>query len=128
MAAKNKLGGFFSRILVAPSCGPSLPAVLVRLSNFLHNILPWFQGCFRRVFQIVEIMDLSRWMILRHVEAVIIDERGLDERPHSLSKPKRNKLPFDHPQESQVRMILSRIERWDRGGDVVGSELDPLPV
>src|SRR5438445_7265506 len=98
------------------------------LRYLLHDILPWFQARCGRVFQIVEIVNLSRWMILRHIEAVVIDERGFDERSDSLSEPERNELPLDHSQESQIRMIFSRIERRDRGRDVVGPEVDPLPV
>src|SRR5439155_7529293 len=100
----------------------------MRLRNFLHNILPWFQTRFGGVFQIVEIVDLSRRMILWHVEAVVVDESGLDERPHRLFEPERDEFPLDHSQESQVRMIFSRIERRDWGRYVVCSEVDPLPV
>src|SRR3989442_14508160 len=98
------------------------------LRYLLDDILPWFQARCGRAFQIVEIVYFSRGMILWHVEAVVVDEGRLDERPHSLPEPKSDELPLDHSKESQVGMILPRVERRDRRGNVVSSEVDPLPV
>src|SRR5438309_12122794 len=98
------------------------------LRYLFHDILPWFQARFGWMFQIVEIVDLSCWMILRHVEAVVIDERGLDQRSNCLSEPERDELSFDHSQESQVWVIFSRIERRDGRGYVVCPKTYSLPV
>src|SRR5881628_3125290 len=67
-------------------------------------------------------------MILRHVEAVTIDERGLDQRPHRFSESKCDKLPLHHPQEPQVRMVLARKGPRNSRRYIVASKLDLLPL
>src|SRR5207302_1947 len=52
-------------------------------------------------------MNLACWMILRHIEAVTVDERGFDERADCFSETESHKLPLHHSQESQVGMILA---------------------
>src|SRR2546422_6590299 len=67
-------------------------------------------------------------MILRHVEAVTVDERGLDQRPHLFSESKCDKLPLHHPQEPQVRMVLARKGPRNSRRYIVASKLDLLPL
>src|SRR5467141_2784406 len=87
MASEDQLGRFVSRKLVAPSSRSRLPAVLMRLRYSIHQATVFFQDRPRRVLQIVEIMNLPRRMILRHVETVKVEERCLNQRTQRLSEP-----------------------------------------
>src|SRR6267143_3489593 len=67
-------------------------------------------------------------MILRHVEAVAVDEGGLDQRAHRFPESEGDELPLHHPQEPQVRMILARKGPRHCRRYVVASKLNLLPL
>src|SRR5713101_606171 len=73
-------------------------------------------------------MDLPRRMILRHVEAVAVNEGGLDQRAHSFPKSEGDELSLHHTQEPQVRVILARKGPRDIRRYIVAPKLDPFPL
>src|SRR5216683_391109 len=67
-------------------------------------------------------------MILRHEEAVAVDEGGLDQRAHRFPKSEGDKLSLHHPQEPQVGMILARKGPRNSRRYIVAPKLDLLPL
>src|SRR5213596_1854492 len=73
-------------------------------------------------------MNLPCRMILRHVETVAVYESRLDKWSNGFPKPKGDKLPLHHSQESKVGMILTRKDLRNGRGHVVASESNSLPL